>query len=151
MKIELKLIYCKANIFFVFYCQEYFYLPTLILQHLLLKLLTVSLVEEINIFESICLHSIKFVQWKLCIDIFGYMYLLSAMWETWIWSLAWEDPLEKEMATHSSILAWRIPWMEEPGGLQSMGSQRVRHDWETSLSLLFLWIKQSLLKIFYLI
>ena len=58
-----------------------------------------------------------------------------AMWETWIWSLDWEDPLEKEMATHSSILAQRIPWTEEPGGLQSMGSQRVRHDWVTSLTL----------------
>ena len=45
------------------------------------------------------------------------------MWETWVWSLGWEDPLEKEMATHTSILAWRIPWMEEPGGLQSMGLQ----------------------------
>ena len=44
-------------------------------------------------------------------------------------SLGWEDPLEKEMATHSNILAWRIPWTEEPGGLQSMGSQRVRHNW----------------------
>ena len=43
-------------------------------------------------------------------------------------SLGWEDPLEKEMATHSSILAWKISWTEEPGGLQSMGSQRVRHD-----------------------
>ena len=53
---------------------------------------------------------------------------LPAMWETWIRSLGWEDPLEKEMATYSSILAWRIPWTEEPGGLQSMGSQRVRHD-----------------------
>ena len=53
---------------------------------------------------------------------------LPAMWETWVRSLDQEDPLEKEMATHSSILAWRIPWMEEPGGLQSMGSQRVRHD-----------------------
>ena len=51
-----------------------------------------------------------------------------AMWETWLQSLSWEDPLEKEMATHSSILAWRIPWIEEPGGLQSMGSQRIRHD-----------------------
>ena len=47
----------------------------------------------------------------------------------------WEDPLEKEMATHSSTLAWRIPWMEEPGGLKSMASQRVGHDWATSLSL----------------
>ena len=62
---------------------------------------------------------------------------LPAMWETWVWSLDWEDPLEKEMATHSSILAWRIPWKEEPGGLQSTGSQRVRHDWVTSLSLSF--------------
>ena len=48
-----------------------------------------------------------------------------AMQETWVWFLGWEDPLEKEMATHSSIPAWRIPWTEEPGGLQSMGSQRV--------------------------
>ncbi len=53
---------------------------------------------------------------------------LPAMWETWVQFLGQEDPLEKEMATHSSILAWRIPWTEEPGGLQSMGSQRVRHD-----------------------
>ena len=48
-------------------------------------------------------------------------------------SLGWEDPLEKEMATHSTILAWKIPWTEDPGRLQSMGSQRVRHDWVTSL------------------
>ena len=53
---------------------------------------------------------------------------LPAMQETRVRSLGWEDPLEKEMATHSSILAWRIPWAEEPGGLQSMGSQRVRHN-----------------------
>ena len=50
---------------------------------------------------------------------------LPTMWETQVRSLGREDPLEKEMATHSSALAWRIPWMEEPGGLQSMGSQRV--------------------------
>ena len=56
-----------------------------------------------------------------------------AMWETWVPSLGWEDPLEKEMATHSSTLAWKIPWTEEPCRLQSMGSQRVRHDWATSL------------------
>ena len=48
--------------------------------------------------------------------------------ETQVQSLGWKDPLEKEMATHSNILAWRISWTEEPGGLQSMGSQRVRHD-----------------------
>ena len=53
---------------------------------------------------------------------------LPAMQETWVGSLGWEDLLEKEMATHYSILAWRIPWTEEPGGLQSMGSQRVRRD-----------------------
>ena len=59
---------------------------------------------------------------------------LSTMWETWVWSLGQEDPLEKEMGIHSSTIAWKIPWTEEPGWLQSMGSQRVRHDWETSLS-----------------
>ena len=48
-----------------------------------------------------------------------------------VWPLGWEDPLEKEMAPHSSALAWKIPWIEEPGGLQSMGSQRIRHDWVT--------------------
>ena len=53
---------------------------------------------------------------------------LTIMRETWAQSLGWEDPLEKEMATHSSTLAWKIPWMEEPGSLQSMGSQRIIHD-----------------------
>ena len=51
-----------------------------------------------------------------------------AMWETWVRSLSWEDPLEKRMATHSSILAWRIPRTEKPDRLQTMGSQRVGHD-----------------------
>ena len=51
-----------------------------------------------------------------------------AMLETWVRSLSQEDPLEKGMATHSSILAWRLPWREGPGGLQSIGSQRVGHD-----------------------
>ena len=53
---------------------------------------------------------------------------LSAMWETRVRSLGWEDLLEEGMATYSSILAWRIPWTEEPGGLESMGFQRVGHD-----------------------
>ena len=52
---------------------------------------------------------------------------LPAMWENWVRSLGQEDPLEKKMATHSSIPAWRIPWIEEPGGLLSIRSQRVRH------------------------
>ena len=59
---------------------------------------------------------------------------LPAMWETWVQSLGWEYPLEKAMAPHSSTLAWKIPWMEEPGRLQSMGSLRIRHDWVSSLS-----------------
>ena len=53
---------------------------------------------------------------------------LSTMWETRVRSLGWEDPLEKEMAIHSSTLAWKIPWMEDPDRLQSMGSQRVGYD-----------------------
>ena len=60
---------------------------------------------------------------------------LPAVQETWVQSLGWEDPLEKGMVTHFIILAWRIPWMEEPGGLQSVGSQRVGYD--EQLSLLF--------------
>ena len=55
-----------------------------------------------------------------------------AVQETWVQSLGWEDPLEKEMTTHSSILTWKIPWTEESGGLESMGSQRVKHDWLTN-------------------
>ena len=53
---------------------------------------------------------------------------LPAMQDTQVQSLGWEDPLEKEMATHSSTLAWKIPWMEEPSGIQSMGLQKVRHN-----------------------
>ena len=61
---------------------------------------------------------------------------LPAIWETWVLSLGWEDPLEEGMATHSSILAWRIPRTAEPGGLQSMGLQRVRHGWIRTHALL---------------
>ena len=56
---------------------------------------------------------------------------LPAMWETWVQSLCWEDLLEKKLASHSSILAWRIPWTEEPGRQECMGSKRVGHDWVT--------------------
>ena len=59
---------------------------------------------------------------------------LPALWETWIQSLDWKDPLEKGMATRSSILSWRTPWIEEPGGLQTMGSQRVQ------------WLNNNILK-----
>ena len=73
---------------------------------------------------------------------------LPPMRATGVLSLGWEDPLGKEIATHSSILAWRIPWLEEPSRLQTTGSQTVRHDWATSLSLslaltLFFWAKNE--------
>ena len=70
------------------------------------------------------------------------------MQETQVWSQGWEDPLEKEMATHSIILAWRIPWTEGPGGLQSTGSQKVGHDWanNTGCKLLYIgWIHNKIL------
>ena len=63
---------------------------------------------------------------------------LPTMRETQVRSLCWEDPLEKEMVTHSGILAWKIPWTDECGRLQSMGLQRVRHDWATSLCYIIL-------------
>ena len=77
---------------------------------------------------------------------------LLAMQETWIWSLGWENPLRKEIATHSSIPAWKIPWMEEPGWLQSMRSQRVGHKWWTNTdpwkTILTRWHFESLLELF---
>ena len=71
---------------------------------------------------------------------------LSTMRETWVQSLGQEDPLEKEMAIHSSTIAWKVPWTEEPGRVKSMGSQRVRHDWATSLSFPLAYAAESLLK-----
>ena len=62
---------------------------------------------------------------------------LPAMWETWVGSLGREDPLGKEMATHSSILAWKISWTQEPGGLQSMGLERVGQDWVTNTYIVY--------------
>ena len=64
---------------------------------------------------------------------------LPVMWEAWVQSLGREDPLEKEMATHSGTLAWKNPWTEEPGRLQSMGLQRVRHDQATSYIEIIIW------------
>ena len=107
--------------------------------------MSVSLLIPNQLFSHFSEHKVILV---ICTSILGYnkktylctyraslvaqrIKLLPAMQETRVWSLGWEDPLEKEMATYSSIPAWRIPWTEEPGGLQSMGSQRVRHDWAT--------------------
>ena len=77
---------------------------------------------------------------------------LPAMQETWVWSLGWEDPLEKGMATHSSMLPGESVWTEEPDRLQSLGSQRIRHDWETKHSsartecgAYFLWFSLSII------
>ena len=73
---------------------------------------------------------------------------LPTMQETQVQSLGWEGPLEKQMATHSSTIVWKIPWMEEPGRLQSMGLRRVGHDWATSLSLLFSRTRVEITNIF---
>ena len=87
----------------------------------------VHLVHSSSHYSSLVAHTVKH---------------LPTMWETQVRSLGREDPVEKEVATHSSIPAWRIPWTEEPGKLQSMGSQIVRHDWVTSLSF-FLSLQDS--------
>ena len=71
---------------------------------------------------------------------------LPIMWETQVQSLCREDPLEKEMATHCSTLAWKIPWTKEPGGLQSLGSQRVGHDWATTFHFIHVKIKPEVYK-----
>ena len=76
---------------------------------------------------------------------------LPAMQETQVQSLGREDPLEKEMATHSSTLAWEIPWTEEPGGLQSVVSQRVGHDRVTSLSLIQVMFRICFLFLHYIL
>ena len=93
--------------------------------------------KELNTTEWLKhIHSIGYFRSSLVAQMVKH---LPTMWETQVRSLGWEDPLEKEMATHSNILAWRIPWAEEPGRLQSMGSKRVGHDWVTSLSLSIQW------------
>ena len=71
------------------------------------------------------------------------------MQETWVWSLDWEDPLEKGMATHSSILAWRILWTEGPVGLQSMGLQKVEHNWTTNTHWKSTWLQTVLIPLRY--
>ena len=68
---------------------------------------------------------------------------LPAMWETWVRFLGWEDPLEKEMAAYSSILAWRIPWREQPGRLQSTGLQKVKHDFTFTFTFIHDYCKNN--------
>ena len=95
-----------------------------------LILITISALHHFksNGTRSMWLPYIQDVFVVLCTLVAQRLKHLPAMQETWVLSLGREDPLEKEMATHSSVLAWSIPWMEEPGGLQSMGSQRVGHN-----------------------
>ena len=100
---------------------DHWWLRTLLMTSLILK--TTLIKVENNIYQML-----------LCALVAQSVKDLPAMWETWVSSLGWEDPLEKEMAIHSSIPAQRIPWTEEPGGLQSMGLQRVGHDWVTKHS-----------------
>ena len=103
--------------------------------------------KELDTTEWLSLHFTSSVCVCMCVCVCIYIYIhtpdfvaslvdqlvknLPAIQETWVWSLGWKDPPEKGMATHSSILAWRMPWTEETGGLQFMGLQRVRHDWLT--------------------
>ena len=99
-----------------------FFLSASCFLNYILAYITCSLLVYMNIYAYIYIYYI----WASLVA--QGLKRLPAMRETWVRSLGWEDPLEKEIATHSTILAWRIPWTEEPGGLQSTRSQRVVHD-----------------------
>ena len=111
-------MHCHLTSHILYYC---YLLPLLIRSIFKISIICSHLVEPI-LLNSIkdCMWASHVVQWKrICLPI----------QETWVQSLGWEDPLEKEMATPSSILTWKTSWIEEPGRLQSIESQRVRHDW----------------------
>ena len=112
-------------------------ITTLCLSFLICKMETVDgLIIE-------CRHKYKYINRTICKKtslVAQAVKRLSTMRETWVRSLGWEDPLEKEMAIHSSTIAWKIPWTEEPGRLQSLGLQRAGHDLATSLSLSYVKI-----------
>ena len=112
-----------------------------------------------NILNTICARFWIFKEYSLVAWI---VTNLPAKQETQVWSLGRKDPLEKRIATHSSILAWRIPWTEEPAGLQSTGSKRVGHDWATkhehtvsfkfgSLKIYLLWTFKMFLYLFLIV
>ena len=107
---------CPAGFCLEAYCQKTVFL----LSRFWVDFSPVSLISLINLTRILCVPKLLVTQMEKN---------LPAMQETWAWSLGWEDPLEEDMANHSSILAWRIQWTENPGGLSSIGLQRVRHDW----------------------
>ena len=124
-QLHVRASHCNSYIFNPLFCFFFFIVLSLL---------------QFNIFYFLVFQSLTFLSDKLSNPFKGLnirlrdspvvqrLKRLPGMWETGVQSLGWEDPLEKEMATHSSTLAWRIPWKEEPGRLQSMGSQRVGHD-----------------------
>ena len=102
---------------------------------------------------SLCIEYSNSVTLVMCLPIIYFpvaqmVKRLPTMRENWLRSLGWEDPLAKEMATHSSILAWKIPWMEEPGRLQCMGSQRVTHDFTFTVNIIPTYHKNFVLSDF---
>ena len=90
----------------------------------------ILIIRDLHTLNGLILWYVNYILVKLLLA--QMVKCLPTMQETRVQSLGWEDPLEKEMATHSSTLAWKIPWMEEPSRLQSMGPHRVGHDWVTS-------------------
>ena len=131
--------------YFLFHCcYSYdlgFLVPFLFSAHklyllILIKVMLLHILINSDLSQEHECNCVFMVNWKHCwwkASLLAQMVKrLPAMQETWLWSLGLEDPLEKEMATHSSTLAWKIPWTKEPGRLQFMGSQRVGHDWVAS-------------------
>ena len=120
-------MHCHLTSHILYYC----YLLPLLIRSIFKRVIICSHLVKPILLNSIkdCMGASQVVQWKrICLPI----------QETWVQSLGWEDPLEKEMATHSSILAWKTPWIKEPGRLQSIESQRVRHDW-SDLASMHIW------------
>ena len=99
---------------------------------------------------SIYLKGMHLMLWGFPGGASGKCLSMQETWEMWVRFLGWEDPLEEGMATYSSILAWRIPWTEEPGGLQSIRLQRVRHNWSGLARTLALNVMISVTKIFWI-
>ena len=135
--------YCISHWFFLFHAhRQYDPYMCLTLLPLITRKFLISGGEKIKIHFYQENHNIKLsvidVIIVLWTTIAQTVKRLPTIWETHVQSLGQEDLLEKEMATHSSILAWKIPWMEKPGRLQSIGSQRVRYDWLTSLHFHFI-------------